>query len=495
MTISLAIYSQSQDSVGFCNDVIQQWETHNKSSCTDKQHKSDVLKELVRACGLSSNLSVPKLRALLVSLKKQHLPICPKQIDLMLTERGESIAGPGRRSTQQRKMLLLELMDPSLKNKMGTNTIKTGDYKWRDELADDLLQAVSAYLEKWVSKSEEPPFNYYHEPKYLWLRRRQAGLEWVQSPQGRAFAKEVYQAYATAFESATEGTARSAFGHALEEFYVKKREKEEGELRHLVSTILQPLYSSCVCTFDNVFDKFSFIILNLYRAVYAFFGTKVRKSPDVEMPKRMKDREDDAKTYYICGCVLRTLRTQVKDKPQTKELLVALNSLTVEAKVAAKLGLPTRHVTLKNRGGLLFASKGYYELMCKIEMRFYSTILMRKNFALLQSDAIANIKNQLLVDDALHEEFQKLIPNGEECADILWELLVTRISNLHGNETASQLTSELAALKRKTDGAKRLRPDKRTVSAKYEQLRAARKRKKIERVIVVCFPSLNACLS
>ena len=95
---------------------------------------------------------------------------------------------------------------------------------------------------------------------------------------------------------------------------------------------------------------------------------------------------------------------------------------------------------------------------------------------------IQNIKKQLLQDTTLYDEFESMIPNGVG-ADVLWKLLVDRIANLHGTELASEIMESLAALKRKSSGAKqRLNPDKRTVAAKYEQLRVAKKRKKIERV-------------
>ena len=480
-SFQIFVPAQAQDT----RDIIQRWEAKNNTLITDKKHKSPVLKTLVRACGLNTNLSVPRLRSLLICLKNKPLPVCPKQVDLMLISRGESVTGPGRRSTQQRKLLLLELIDPNLKTQMGTNIIETGDFQWGDHLVEDLNEAVTKNLTKWVPLLSEPPFLYDSTTTYLWERRRQAGLTWVESSQGHAFVKEVYKCYASVFSTVTKDCARSAFTSALELFFVKKRQKEEGDLNHVLQTSLRHLCSPCMCTADNVVDTFSFITRNLYQAVFNFFTSKVRKVSVVKMPKRVKDREDDAKTYYICGCVLRTLMTQAKHKPkhQSKELLSSLEALTVKPNIAAKLGLPTRHVTIKNRGGLLFASKQYYELMNKIEMRFYSTITMRKNLALAQPDVIQNIKNELLLDAKLYAEFESMIPTG---ADVLWEMLVDRISNLHGTELASQLMEELAALKRKSQSTKnRVKPQKRTLSAKYESLRAARKQKKLERVSIV----------
>ena len=81
-----------------------------------------------------------------------------------------------------------------------------------------------------------------------------------------------------------------------------------------------------------------------------------------------------AKTYYICGVILNFLITLAKRKPNAKELLSALDRLSVDMLTAAKQGLPCRHVTIRSRGGLLFASRQYFELMNKIEDHFYSTV-------------------------------------------------------------------------------------------------------------------------
>ena len=63
-----------------------------------------------------------------------------------------------------------------------------------------------------------------------------------------------------------------------------------------------------------------------------------------------------------------------KNKCNAKALINALGGMTVDGMTAARLGLSTRHVTMKNRGGLVFASSAYYKLMNKIENRFYSTV-------------------------------------------------------------------------------------------------------------------------
>ena len=366
-------------------------------------------------------------------------------------------------------------MVPSLKIQLGTNTIETGDFKWRDHLGVDLGKAVSKYLTKWVPLPDEPPFCYDSTTIKLWQRRRQAGLQWVQSAQGYAFSRVVYKTYAAAFAAVTKDCAKNSFTRALELFYQQKRTKEETDLKMLLQTILEPLCSPCMCTEDNVVDTFSFVVHNLYRAVFNFFTSKVRKVPQIKMPKRLKDREDDAKSYYICGVCLANLITLSKLKPelQAKLLLASVNALTVKAAIAAKLGLPTRHVAAKNRGGLLFACKKFYELMCKIEMRFYSTVAMRQNLALAQPDVIHNIKKELLQDSKMFQEFASMLTHDN--AVVLWEMLCERIANLHGTELASQLTEELAALKRKSTVAKK--PQKRTVAEKYESLRAARKKK------------------
>lgn len=107
-------------------------------------------------------------------------------------------------------------------------------------------------------------------------------------------------------------------------------------------------------------------------------------------------------------------------------------------------------------------------------------MLMRKNFTLARSDTILNIRNELLTDVGLADEF-KIIMSDSETAEVLWGLLVQRVSNLHGTELASRLTSNLASSKRNKQCKAPNKPHKRTLAMKFEQLRAAKRRKKLER--------------
>ena len=255
---------------------------------------------------------------------------------------------------------------------MGTNHLETGDCQWHGDMKVDLSKSIDKELQQWVTK--RPPFGYdTSKPTDMqfWFTRRQRGITWTQSVSGLQFAKTVFQTYVEIFSSVTKDQSHSTFHLCLEKFYHLRRIKEQGDLRHLLQALLLPIGLSCGCTETNVVDKFSFVTGNLFRAVFDFFTIKVKKAPEVKAPKRLKDREDDAKTYYVCGCVWRSLHTRAKGK---KALLSALDGMTISAAAAAAKGLPTRHVTIKNRGGLVFASVEYYQLMCKIEDCFYSTV-------------------------------------------------------------------------------------------------------------------------
>lgn len=81
-----------------------------------------------------------------------------------------------------------------------------------------------------------------------------------------------------------------------------------------------------------------------------------------------------AKTYYISGVVLLSLRRGAATRKETKKMLSELDCLSVDMRTAAKDSLPTRHVTVKSRGGLLFACKEFYHLIAKVEDRFYDTV-------------------------------------------------------------------------------------------------------------------------
>ena len=208
-----------------------------------------------------------------------------------------------------------------------------------------------------------------------WKVRRRAGLLWTKSPKVVDFCKYVYQTYAEIFTTVIENQYRDTLHRCLESFYLKKRVAELGVFRGKLQSLLSPLCSLCGCREDNVVDRFSFVHVLVVRAVFKYFGGQVRKTTtSTPCAPRIKDREDHAKTYYICGCVLKSVKTECKHKPNAKSLLQALSNLTVDMLTASKLGLPTRHVTLKSRGGLMFASTRYYQLMCKIEDKFYSTV-------------------------------------------------------------------------------------------------------------------------
>jgi hypothetical protein len=105
---------------------------------------------------------------------------------------------------------------------------------------------------------------------------------------------------------------------------------------------------------------------------------------------------------------------------------------------------------------------------------------MRQNFGLADKDVIKNIRKQL-EDSPLMQQFCGIMPE-HDCAPELWVHLVTRTCNLHGTELARQLFENLAAMKRKAAAAKRSHaPSSTSMHAKLEQLRAAKRQKKLVR--------------
>ena len=105
--------------------------------------------------------------------------------------------------------------------------------------------------------------------------------------------------------------------------------------------------------------------------------------------------------------------------------------------------------------------------------------MMRQNFALASADVINNIRTDLLMDESLKQEFYDLLPNPTSCGTLLWELFVKRISNLHGTECAAQMMDNLASMKRRTQAA--AAAGNKRQNFKYEQLRKAKKQKKIKK--------------
>ena len=68
--------------------------------------------------------------------------------------------GPGLKSRQQKALKLLEIMDPSIRQHLGTKQIATGDYTWKDDMRSGLQCAIASRLDKWVTETVHPPYSY-----------------------------------------------------------------------------------------------------------------------------------------------------------------------------------------------------------------------------------------------------------------------------------------------------------------------------------------------
>ena len=191
-------------------------------------------------------------------------------------------------------------MDPSIGQLFGTKTLETGDYKWRDDMTPGLRDAIAKRIDKWTTKTTEPPFRY--DPKIesdmaLWKVRRKAAMLWVKSDAATDFAKHVYKVYADIFSALIKDQGNNArrlpnynmkqtcimrptpdhadqnqFVKVLESFYAKKRVREEGDLDERLQKLLTPLCPICECTTSDVVDCLSFVTKIFQRAVFNFWG-------------------------------------------------------------------------------------------------------------------------------------------------------------------------------------------------------------------------------
>ena len=195
---------------------------------------------------------------------------------------------------------------------------------------------------------------------------------------------------------------------------------------------------------------------------------------------RFKDREDMVKTYYLCGVVLCSVTKLVKSK-KNKEYLKALDYFESTPEVAAKASsLPTRHCNLKTGGGLRYASKRYYEVFTKMEDHFFCTVVMRRNFGLPNVNIITNIKDELLSDIPMIEDFLSIMQ--PEMSDIGRELYEQFVERQNGDTSRDGAGSPTHGNSRKSQTPRRCRKEKQknTSNPKHEALRAARKAKKLE---------------
>lgn len=96
---------------------------------------------------------------------------------------------------------------------------------------------------------------------------------------------------------------QNQFVKVLESFFATKRVHEEGDLRDRLEQLLEPLCPICECSTSDVVDCLSFVTRIFHRAVFDFFGSQVRKTPNSKPPKRKKDREDKVIVVRcMCGC-------------------------------------------------------------------------------------------------------------------------------------------------------------------------------------------------
>ena len=485
-------------------------------SCTDKKLKSKTLQGLVQLCGLSaSGMGVRKLKILLKSLRQHRLPRCAKSVTIELVNTHKlKPGGDGFRSAQQRAFRLLTLMDPTLGEALGKKEqIKTGDYVWCEDKRVSLAGMIRARLDKWVRA--RPPFGY-NEAKakdmWFWETLRNAGLKWANSTDAIDFAIVVYKLYAVAFSEAIDNADRFTVDKCLESFFTKRRNAEKGVIHEETVRRLMSIVEGDVAVVTqgrNIVDCFSFVVREMLGGVFDFFKSQVRVRDRPVMSRRFKDREDMAKTYYLCGCVYHSVHNIVERRKgkDTDRQLLCLETLCVDSDTAAKQGLPTRHVTLKTGGGLVFASKGFYEVFSQMEDFFYCTVgphrhtlythhvvmstctpscpnpqvTMRANFGMPDVDIISTIGQSILDDENVRSSFCNLLPPEDRVVfgQDFFEEFVKRLQTMHGTELAAQLTERLASLKRSKDARKRNRLVE--VNAKHEQLRAVKKKRKIMR--------------
>lgn len=240
-------------------------------------------------------------------------------------------AGPGLKSSQQKARRLLELMDPELSLGQKKN-LQTGNYAWQPGMFDGLIAQITTDVAKWVPTEAEPPYGYNtkdaNEMK-VWQQRRRAALSWVKSIACHKFAKGLYMLHSEIFkESIGAGTDVHKILH---QYNAKRHFMESVTIREELATLLQPVHAGE----GDVVDKFAFIIHVLLESVYVFFGSQVRATADVKPVARFKDREDLAKTYYLCGVVLISVRNLVKKRKNAK-YLEALSHFTVDGDAAVR---------------------------------------------------------------------------------------------------------------------------------------------------------------
>ena len=120
----------------------------------------------------------------------------------------------------------------------------------------------------------------------------------------------------------------------LDSYYSKRHSMEKGDIRDQLKILLTPIAVGD----GDVVDSFSFVVQGLLVSVFNFFGAQVRARVPAKTKPRYKDREDMAKSYYLCGVVILAVRNLVKKK-KNADYLAALSHFTIDRDVAVRVCL------------------------------------------------------------------------------------------------------------------------------------------------------------
>ena len=251
---------------------------------------------------------------------------------ILHTKHNDNFTVAGLRSPQQRALTLLEKLDTQLSSALGKKTLKTGDFTWRADMFGNLIERINTDIAKWVTCGILP-YRYDKdnvEDMQLWNARRKVGLEWVKSAAAHKFAKSLYQRHCEVFKSLMDGGIN--IKKVLHKFYAKRHTMERsGAIRKEITELLTPIAVGD----GDVMDSFSFVIQQLMDSVFEYFTSQVAVRVPLRTAPRYKDREDKAKTYYLCGVVILSVRNLAKKK-KNKDCLAALSQFTVERSVAVR---------------------------------------------------------------------------------------------------------------------------------------------------------------
>ena len=144
--------------------------------------------------------------------------------------------------------------------------------------------------------------------------------------------------------------------------------------------------------------------------------------------------------YYVAGWIVHSMKRSRGVAKAEKQLLFyfdAHNSLNAEFAKTASLPTSLVERRKKKRGAKMYCTQQFYDFMCFLESIYLNNLNLEMMMAHANGDLIHEIKEKILVSEAVTSKFSLLCDFGEEAVDgkkakRLIEYISKKYANMRG---------------------------------------------------------------